>query len=45
MTATLDCQWNLRKVMAGRAMFTPPGPPPLLAERGITLSPARGWRL
>jgi DNA-binding Xre family transcriptional regulator len=45
MTAKLDYQWNLRMIMADRGMFSTADLRPLLAERGITLSPTQVWRL
>ncbi|HEV8279827.1 MAG TPA: helix-turn-helix transcriptional regulator [Streptosporangiaceae bacterium] len=45
MTAKLDYRWNLRVLMADRGMFSTTGLRPLLAERGITLSPTQVWRL
>ena len=45
MTTKLDYQWNLRVVMANRGMFSTTDLRPLLAERGITLSPTQVWRL
>lgn len=45
MTAKLDYQWHLRKVMAERDMFSTTKLRPLLAERGIDLSPSQIYRL
>lgn len=45
MTAKLDYQWNLRRVMAERGMFSTTKLRPLLAERGIVLSPSQVYRL
>jgi hypothetical protein len=38
-------QWRLREVMAAHGLFTATDLVPLLAERGITLSPVQVWRL
>lgn len=40
-----DYQWRLREVMAGRGIYTAAEMAPLLADRGITLSPVQVWRL
>lgn len=45
MTAKLDYKWNLRELMATRGMFSTTDIRPLLAERGISLSPTQIWRL
>ena len=45
MNRQVDYQWRLREVMATRGMFTTTELIPLLAERGIDLSPAQVWRL
>ncbi|MEU0394928.1 helix-turn-helix transcriptional regulator [Streptomyces sp. NPDC006208] len=45
MSAKLDYQWNLRKVMADRSMFSTSDLIPLLAERDITLSSSQVYRL
>lgn len=45
MTAKLDYRWNLRQVMATRGMFSTSALRPLLAERGIHLSPSQVYRL
>ncbi|WP_441248164.1 helix-turn-helix domain-containing protein [Kitasatospora sp. McL0602] len=45
MTAKLDYQWHLRKVMADRGMFSTTDLIPLLDERGITLSSSQIYRL
>ncbi|WP_405814198.1 helix-turn-helix transcriptional regulator [Streptomyces sp. NBC_01390] len=45
MTAKLDYQWHLRKVMAERGMFSTTDLMPLLEERGITLSSSQVYRL
>jgi DNA-binding Xre family transcriptional regulator len=45
VTARLDYRWNLRAVMADRGMFSTAALRPLLAERGVTLSPTQVWRL
>jgi DNA-binding Xre family transcriptional regulator len=45
MTCKLDYRWRLREVMAGRGMFSTTGLRPLLAERGIELSPSQVYRL
>lgn len=45
MTAKLDYQWHLRKLMASQGMFSTADLRPLLAERGITLSTSQVYRL
>jgi len=45
MTARLDYRWHLRKVMAGRGMFSTTGLIGPLAQRGITLSSSQVYRL
>lgn len=45
MTALLDYRWRLREVMANRGMFSTTDLRPLLAERGIDLSPSQTYRL
>ncbi|MFI1286750.1 helix-turn-helix domain-containing protein [Streptomyces sp. NPDC020858] len=45
MTAKLDYRWQLREVMATRGMFSTTDLRPLLAERGIDLSPSQVYRL
>ncbi|MGW4325880.1 helix-turn-helix domain-containing protein [Nocardia sp. NPDC004573] len=45
MTAKLDYRWNLRQVMATREMFSTTALRPMLAERGISLSPSQVYRL
>ena len=45
MTAKLDYQWHLRKVMADRGMFSTTDLLPPLEERGITLSSSQVYRL
>lgn len=45
MTAELDYSWHLRSLMAGRDMFSTSDLRPLLAERGIDLSPSQVYRL
>ncbi|MFG2895254.1 helix-turn-helix domain-containing protein [Streptomyces sp. NPDC048248] len=45
MTAKLDYRWRLREVMAHRGMFSTTNLRPLLAERGIDLSPSQTYRL
>ena len=45
MTAKLDYRWHLRTVMAERGMFSTTKLRPLLAERGIALSPSQVYRL
>jgi DNA-binding Xre family transcriptional regulator len=45
MTCKLDYRWRLRQVMAGRGMFSTTDLRPLLAERGIELSPSQVYRL
>lgn len=45
MTAKLDYRWHLREVMATRRMFSTTDLRPLLAERGIDLSPSQTYRL
>ena len=44
MTAKLDYNWNLRKIMADRGMFSTTDLRPKLAERGIALSPSQVYR-
>lgn len=41
----VDYHWHLRQVMANRGMFATTDIAPLLAERGIELSPAQVYRL
>ncbi|RVX41510.1 DNA-binding Xre family transcriptional regulator [Nonomuraea polychroma] len=41
----MDYRWRLREVMAGRGMFSTTDLRPLLAERGIDLSPSQVYRL
>lgn len=41
----LDYRWHLREVMATRGMFATTDLRPLLAERGIDLSPSQVYRL
>lgn len=43
--ASLDYQWHLREVMATRGMYSTTDLRPLLAERGIDLSPSQVYRL
>ncbi|MBV9023006.1 MAG: helix-turn-helix transcriptional regulator [Streptomycetaceae bacterium] len=45
MTQKLDYRWRLREVMATRGMFSTTDLRPLLAERGIDLSPSQTYRL
>ncbi|MFE9880151.1 helix-turn-helix domain-containing protein [Streptomyces sp. NPDC005784] len=45
MTGKLDYRWHLREVMATRGMFSTTDLRPLLAERGIDLSPSQTYRL
>lgn len=45
MTAKLDYEWNLRKVMADRGLFSTTDLRPALAERDIHLSPSQIYRL
>ncbi|MEV6730726.1 helix-turn-helix transcriptional regulator [Streptomyces sp. NPDC051364] len=45
MVRKLDYRWHLREVMAMRGMFSTTGLRPLLAERGIDLSPSQVYRL
>jgi hypothetical protein len=45
VTAKLDYRWHLREVMATRGMFSTTDLRPLLAERGIDLSPSQTYRL
>ena len=45
MTPKLDYRWHLREVMATRGMFSTTDLRPLLAERGIDLSPSQTYRL
>ena len=45
MTRRLAMQWNLRQVMAGRAIYQTSELVPLLAERGVNLSREHVYRL
>lgn len=45
MTEAPDYRWNLRNIMADRGMFSTTELRPLLAERGIKLSPSQVYRL
>ena len=45
MGGKLDYRCHLRKVMAGRGMFSTTGLIPLLADRGIALSSSQVYRL
>ena len=45
MTAKLDYTWHLRDVMADKGFFSTAKLRPLLAERGIDLSPSQVYRL
>lgn len=45
MADKLDYQWHLRTVMASRGLFSTTDLRPLLAERGIDLSPSQVYRL
>jgi len=44
-SSRLSFRWRLRQVMADREMFATSDLAPLLAERGIDLSPAQVYRL
>ncbi|MFB4315021.1 helix-turn-helix domain-containing protein [Actinomadura sp. 21ATH] len=41
----LDYGWRLREVMAARGMFSTTELRPLLADRGVVLSPSQVYRL
>lgn len=41
----VEYRWHLRQVMASRGLFSTTDLAPLLAERGIELSPAQVYRL
>ncbi|MFD7954320.1 helix-turn-helix domain-containing protein [Streptomyces ardesiacus] len=41
----MDYRWHLREVMATRGMFSTTDLRPLLAQRGINLSPSQTYRL
>jgi DNA-binding Xre family transcriptional regulator len=45
MAAKLDFRWHLRELMATRGMFSTTDLRPLLAERGVQLSPSQVYRL
>ncbi|MGR6916749.1 helix-turn-helix domain-containing protein [[Actinomadura] parvosata] len=45
MTGGPDYRWRLREVMAARGLFSTTALRPLLAERGIDLSPSQVYRL
>ncbi len=45
MNRRVSYQWRLREVMATRGIFTASELAPLLAQRGIDLSPVQVWRL
>jgi DNA-binding Xre family transcriptional regulator len=45
MTAKLDYEWNLRKIMADRGLFSTTDLRPKLAERGVHLSASQIYRL
>jgi DNA-binding Xre family transcriptional regulator len=45
MAARLDYHWHLRKVMAGRGLFSTTDLIPLLDKRGIALSSSQVYRL
>jgi DNA-binding Xre family transcriptional regulator len=45
MTAKLDYQWHLRKIMATRGMFSTTDLLAPLAERGVKLSSSQVYRL
>lgn len=45
MTAKLDYRWHLRELMATRGMYSTTDLRPLLAHRGIELSPSQTYRL
>lgn len=45
MRRTTDYTWHLSEIMARNGMHNSTALTPLLADRGITLSPAQIWRL
>jgi DNA-binding Xre family transcriptional regulator len=45
MAAKLDFRWHLRELMATRGMYSTTELRPLLAERGVQLSPSQVYRL
>jgi DNA-binding Xre family transcriptional regulator len=45
MVAKLDFRWHLRQLMATRGMFSTTDLRPLLAQRGVELSPSQVYRL
>jgi DNA-binding Xre family transcriptional regulator len=45
VTGKLGYRWHLREIMAARGLFMTTDLAPLLAERGIDLSPAQIYRL
>ncbi|AMO62336.1 putative transcriptional regulator [Mycolicibacterium phlei] len=45
MTPKLDYRWHLRELMAVRGMYSTTDLRPLLAQRGIELSPSQTYRL
>ena len=45
MKRQVDYRWRLREVMAERGLFNTTDLAPLLADRGIELSPVQVWRL
>lgn len=45
MVAKLDFHWHLRELMATRGMFSTTDLRPLLAQRGVQLSPSQVYRL
>jgi hypothetical protein len=45
MKRNLDYRWRLREVMAAHGLWKTSDLAPLLAERGVTLSPAQIYRL
>ncbi len=45
MAAKLDFRWHLRELMAARGMFSTTDLRPLLAQRGVHLSPSQVYRL
>lgn len=45
MSGKLEYRWHLREIMATRGMFSTTDLRPLLAERGVELSPSQTYRL
>lgn len=45
MSAAVDYQWHLRRLMAERGMFNTTALRPLLAEHGVNLSASQVYRL